>query len=133
MKFLRKNLLLLFLAVSLAAGGGCSTFREYFSSDPGAEKSRSERKRKAARRDAEDDGELKSRRYKRDPLDSLVFNDRNRSPHWAENNLNDDERAALRRSMDPDSSRVIDRVYLDNERQRKKRAEWVFGPNPFRK
>ena len=127
-----RGVLLLMLAVSLAAGSGCSTFRDLFS-DPGAEKRRTEKRR--ARQSADDD-ELRSRRYRRDPLDSLIFNDRSKPPDWAaESELSPGERAALRNDLDPDdrsSKKAIDQVYLKNERNRKKRADWVFGPNPFR-
>ena len=116
----------------LAAGSGCSSFRSLFS-DPGAEKRRAEKKRP---RKESDDDELKSRRYQRDPLDALIFNDRSKPPSWtAESELSDSERAALRNDLDPDdrsSKKAIDQVYLKNERSRKKRADWVFGPNPFR-
>ena len=127
-------LLLLFLAAFIASGGsGCSAFRSLFS-DPGAEKRRAEKKRSRA---GGDDDELQSSRYRRDPLDSLIFNDRSKPPSWtAESELSPAERAALRNALDPDdrsSKRAIDRVYLENERSRKKRADWVFGPNPFRK
>ena len=102
-------------------------------SDPGAEKRRAEKKRS---RQSGDDDELQSRRYRRDPLDSLVFNDRNKTPSWAERDLSDGERSALRNALDPNersSQKAIDQVYLENERSRKKRTDWVFGPNPFRK
>ena len=126
-------LLLLFLAASTAlAGSGCSGFRSLFS-DPGAEKRRAEKKRSRA---GGDDDELQSRRYRRDPLDSLVFNDRNKTPGWAERDLSDGERSALRNALDPNersSQKAIDQVYLENERSRRKRTDWVFGPNPFRK
>ena len=127
-------LLLLMLAVLVSVGGsGCTAFRNLFS-DPGAEKRRTEKKRSRAGRG---DDELQSRRYQRDPLDSLIFNDRSKPPSWAaESELSPGERAALRNDLDPDgrsSKRAIDQVYLENERSRKKRADWVFGPNPFRK
>ena len=126
-------LLLLFLAVTVAvAGSGCSAFRSLFS-DPGAEKRRTEKKRS---RQSGDDDELQSRRYRRDPLDSLFFNDRNKTPSWAGSDLSDAERAALGNALDPDersSKKAIDQVYLENERSRRKRTEWVFGPNPFRR
>ena len=129
-----KVLLLLFLAASIAlAGSGCSGFRSLFS-DPGAEKRRAEKKRSRA---GGDDDELQSRRYRRDPLDSLVFNDRSKPPSWtAESELSPAERAALRNALDPNersSQKAIDQVYLENERSREKRTDWVFGPNPFRK
>ena len=127
-------LLLLLLTVSVAvAGSGCSAFRSLFS-DPGAEKRRAGTRR--SRQSGDDDDELQSRRYRRDPLDSLVFNDRSKPPGWtAESELSPAERAALRNDLDPDdrsSKKAIDQVYLKNERSRKKRADWVFGPNPFR-
>ena len=126
-------LFLLMLAVLVSAGGsGCSSFRDLFS-DPGAEKRRAEKKRP---RKESDDDELKSRRYQRDPLDALIFNDRSKPPKWAaESELSPGERAALRNDLNPDdraSKKAIDQVYLENERSRKKRADWVFGPNPFR-
>lgn len=126
-------LLFLLLAVLVSAGGsGCSAFRSLFS-DPGAEKRRAEKKR--PRKDG-DDEELKSRRYQRDPLDALIFNDRSKPPKWAaESELSPGERAALRNDLNPDdrsAKKAIDQIYLENERSRKKRADWVFGPNPFR-
>jgi len=126
-------LFLLMLAVLVSAGGGgCSSFRDLFS-DPGAEKRRAEKKRP---RKESDDDELKSRRYQRDPLDALIFNDRSKPPSWtAESELSPGERAALRNDLDPEdrsSKKAIDQIYLKNERSRKKRADWVFGPNPFR-
>ena len=117
----------------LAAGSGCSSLRSLFS-DPGAEKRRAGTRRSRQRGD--DDDDLKSRRYQRDPLDALIFNDRSKPPSWtAESELSDSERAALRNDLDPDdrsSKKAIDQIYLRNERSRKKRADWVFGPNPFR-
>ena len=77
-----------------------------------------------------------SRRYSRDPLDSLFLSDPQKKENWSKNsNLTDEEKAALRNSLDPESSstrQVIDQIYRDNERKRKKRQDEVFGPSPFR-
>lgn len=118
--------LLLLFAVS-----GCSTFRALFSTEPVRGKAQKEVK---ARKKTQTDNGLQSRRYNRDPLDALVFRDRKKTNSWAESDLSDSEKAALRYSMDPEepSRKEIDRIYLKNERNRKKRSEWVFGPNPFK-
>lgn len=115
----------------LSAAGGCSTFRALFSTEPVREK-RTGQERKSRNKRYSDSG-LESRRYNRDPLDALVFRDRKKTPRWAEESLSESEKQALRNSLDPDSRKEIDRIYLENERSRKKRSEWVFGPNPFRK
>ena len=129
---MRGLLLLMAAAFVLFAAGGCSAFRSIFS-DPGAEKRRTENRR--SRQSGDEDG-LKSSRYQRDPLDALIFNDRSKPPSWAaESELSPGERAALRNDLTPDdrsAKKAIDQVYLENERSRKKRADWVFGPNPFR-
>ena len=112
--------------------GGCAEFREFFSEEPPAKKkSVQSKKRKSSK-----ESEYKSRRYSRDPLDSLLFSAPEKSENWSKNsNLNDSEKAALRNALNPEEDatrRAIDRVYRENELKRKKRQESVFGPNPFR-
>ena len=120
------------LAVVMFLGNGCAAFRELFS-DPGAEKRRTTRK--AAVKKQNKSG-YQSRRYSREPLDSLFLSDPQKKENWSKNsNLTDEEKAALRNSLDPESSstrQVIDQIYRDNERKRKKRQDEVFGPSPFR-
>lgn len=117
----------------LFSAGGCSTFRALFSTEPVGSRSRDGERRKGKKR--QNNSGLESRRYNRDPLDALVFRDRRKNHSWAESDLTSAEKDALRYSMEPENSsrREIDRIYLENERSRKKRSEWVFGPNPFRK
>ena len=120
------------LAVVMFLGNGCAAFRELFS-DPGAEKRRTTRK--AAVKKQNKSG-YQSRRYSRDPLDSLFRTAPDKREDWSKNsNLTDAEKAALRNSLDPEEDatrQVIDQVYRDNERKRKKRQDDVFGPSPFR-
>lgn len=121
-----------FLCLLLFLGNGCAGFRELFS-DPGAEKRRAE-KRQQRKSDAKKS--LQSSRYNRDPLDDIFMRDPKQRENWSKNsNLTDEEKAALRNSLDPESSstrQVIDQIYRDNERKRKKRQDEVFGPSPFR-
>ena len=120
------------LAVVMFLGNGCAAFRELFS-DPGAEKRRATRK--AAVKKQNKSG-YQSRRYSRDPLDSLFRTAPDKREDWSKNsNLTDAEKAALRNSLDPEEDatrQVIDQVYRENERKRKKRQDEVFGPSPFR-
>lgn len=113
--------------------GGCAEFRAFFSEEPPVKKKSAE---KSQKRKSSKNSEYKSRRYTRDPLDSLLFSDRTKTENWSKNsNLNDSEKAALRNALDPEDSATrheIDRVYRESELKRKKRQESVFGPSPFR-
>jgi hypothetical protein len=127
-----KGLFFAVLAAVVFLGTGCAGFRELFS-DPGTEKKRAVRK---AAKEKRKKSELRSRRYSRDPLDSLFFTDRQKRENWSKNsNLTDAEKAALRYTFDPDDTTTrqeIDRIYRESEKKRKKRQDEVFGPNPFR-
>ena len=120
------------LSAVLFLGNGCAAFRELFST-PSPSASRTEKVKSSKSKKS---GEFQSRRYSRDPLDSLFFTDRRKREEWSKNsNLTDNEKAALRHTLDPDDDttrREIDRIYRDNERKRKKRQDDIFGPNPFR-
>ena len=115
------------LAVVMFLGNGCAAFRELFS-DPGAEKRRTTRK--AAVKKQNKSG-YQSRRYSRDPLDSLFLSDPQKKENWSKNsNLTEAEKRALRNAMDPDDDftrKQIDKIYLENERKRTKRQNDVFG------
>ena len=91
-----------------------------------------ERKRQKKKKQSE----YQSRRYNRDPLDSLIFRDRTKSEDWQNNsNLTEAEKRAFKNSLSPDEAatrREIDRIYYENEQKRKKRQDNVFGPSPFR-
>ena len=128
----RTAIIFTFLVLALFLGNGCAAFRELFS-DPGTEKRRTTGKKSA---DKKKRSEYQSRRYSRDPLDSLFFTDREKSENWSKNsNLTEAERAAARNALNPEENttrQVIDQVYRENERKRKKRQDEVFGPSPFR-
>ena len=116
-----------FLCLLLFLGNGCAGFRELFS-DPGAEKRRAEKRQQ---RKSDTKKSLQSSRYNRDPLDDIFMRDPKQREDWSKNsNLTEAEKRALRNAMDPDDDftrKQIDKIYLENERQRTKRQNDVFG------
>lgn len=132
MKTMKKILFCGAFVLLLFQGSGCSSFRDFFSDKSLGGGSSAQSKKKAAKK-----SEYKSRRYSRDPLDSLLFSDPRKSEDWSKNpNLNDAEKAALRNALNPETDvtrREIDSFYRDAEVKRKKRQDSIFGPSPFRK
>ena len=118
------------LAAVVFLGTGCAGFRELFSTPPAGKSSG----KKTAKKKKQ--SEYQSRRYNRDPLDSLIFRDRTKSEDWQNNSsLSEAEKSALKSSFYSDGAatrKEIDRIYYENEQKRKKRQENVFGPSPFR-
>ena len=125
-----KGLFFAVLAAVVFLGTGCAGFRELFSTPPAGSSSGKKTAKKKPR------SEYQSRRYNRDPLDSLIFRDRTKGEDWQNNsNLSEAEKRAFKNSLSPDEAatrREIDRIYYENEQKRKKRQDSVFGPSPFR-